>query len=663
MDQRPQSPSTARDLGKECNRQGLPLFLGQKHDVFEPHGVFNRIQKYLVIFLLAISFCRVPATTVHLSPPQSWEAVLAYAASCHLQWGKEIIFTYGPLGFLNSDYYWGYLFWPSILWAFGFAMIAVAVFFRLSKRIPLGFRIVLLLVLPFAAAPLNFHLGFDPVYFLAIAALSISAFPEERPSLRWLLLVGMTLGILCQIKFTFFIYSALSIFFVSLAQLQQRKWREFAFLFGSIFFTFLGTWLAMGQNISHLVEYFHMSFKVAGGYTSALSLSTEPLVFTFGLATGFLLLLTIFFYWLASTKSLTRFLRICIVGMGAFLAWKEGFVRSDQHIYVFFVYAFLLFTLMPAFALTSTEKLPRYASLFSIAGLLISGTFFLSPQSQYISAAGQSLFPKFSDSFSAFFSPLWYRSALERQLEQFRRNASIPTIRATVGGSSVGVLNYDQDVAILNQLNYMPHPVFQSYSAYTPELQYLNLQFFSTDKAPEYILWKYGTIDHRFPTLDEGKLILEITRSYDLVLREGSFLLWKRNPTVEKAINLQNAQVLNGRLDQKINIPDGPSWLKVEIKQTLLGLMRSFAFKPPTVFIDVQLKDGETLRHRLIPGTAASGFLVNPLVQTDTDLVEYANHQLSNKSVTALGIHTDNDHFYKRDILFSIQGITSTGTR
>lgn len=252
---------------------------------------------------------------------------------------------------------------------------------------------------------------------------------------------------------------------------------------------------------------------------------------------------------------------------------------------------------------------------------------------------------------------------MERQLEQFRRNASIPTIRATVGGSSVGVLNYDQDVAILNQLNYMPHPVFQSYSAYTPELQYLNLQFFSTDKAPEYILWKYGTIDHRFPTLDEGKLILEITRSYDLVLREGSFLLWKRNPTVEKAINLQNAQVLNGRLDQKINIPDGPSWLKVEIKQTLLGLMRSFAFKPPTVFIDVQLKDGETLRHRLIPGTAASGFLVNPLVQTDTDLVEYANHQLSNKSVTALGIHTDNDHFYKRDILFSIQGITSTGTR
>src|SRR5690348_193924 len=59
-------------------------------------------------------FClvKLPATTLRDSAPQSWEAVLSYAAVHHLQWGRDIVFTFGPLGFLKSDYYWGNFFWP-----------------------------------------------------------------------------------------------------------------------------------------------------------------------------------------------------------------------------------------------------------------------------------------------------------------------------------------------------------------------------------------------------------------------------------------------------------------------------------------------------------------------------------------------------------------------
>src|SRR5262249_34379829 len=98
---------------------------------------------------------------------------------------------------------------------------------------------------------------------------------------------------------------------------------------------------------------------------------------------------------------------------------------------------------------------------------------------------------------------------LEHQLESMRDKADLPKIRAVVGGDAIDALNLDQDAAVLNGLNYKPHPVFQNYSAYTPALQRLNAEFFKS-KPPQYLLWRTGSIDGRFPTLDDGEVLLTI---------------------------------------------------------------------------------------------------------------------------------------------------------
>src|SRR5690242_15989388 len=71
---------------------------------------------------LWLCFIKLPVTPGRHSPEQSWEAVLSYAAAHHLQWGREIVFTFGPLGFLISDHYWGNFFWPILVWAFAFSL-------------------------------------------------------------------------------------------------------------------------------------------------------------------------------------------------------------------------------------------------------------------------------------------------------------------------------------------------------------------------------------------------------------------------------------------------------------------------------------------------------------------------------------------------------------
>src|SRR5712671_3706943 len=95
---------------------------------------------HLLLRLLAgaylwLCFVKLPASAVRDSMPQTWEPVLSFAAGHHLHWGRDIVFTYGPLAFLTLDYYWGNFFWHIMLWAFGFALVAAMVFVPFSRRL------------------------------------------------------------------------------------------------------------------------------------------------------------------------------------------------------------------------------------------------------------------------------------------------------------------------------------------------------------------------------------------------------------------------------------------------------------------------------------------------------------------------------------------------
>jgi hypothetical protein len=89
--------------------------LRQRFSEFFPK---TRLQQLLLGVYVSLCFVKLPATSVRDSVPQSWEAVLAFATANRLQWGSDIVFTFGPLGFLTSDYYWGYFFPVIVAWAF-----------------------------------------------------------------------------------------------------------------------------------------------------------------------------------------------------------------------------------------------------------------------------------------------------------------------------------------------------------------------------------------------------------------------------------------------------------------------------------------------------------------------------------------------------------------
>jgi hypothetical protein len=491
---------------------------------------------------------------------------------------------------------------------------------RLLKRVILPIRIALYVGLPLLTVPRWADLGIDPIYLFAITTIGIACFPEERPGVALLVISGSMLGWLSLIKFTFCLYCIFALLAIAAAHLFRKRLGPIGIVFGSSAASFLTAWLLTGQSISNIGPWFQHSAQIASGYSSAMSGVPEDSDLVLGVFTCLCLIGLLLLHWRGSKEPLTQMPGICLLGTGIFLAWKEGFVRAHSHVVVFLLYAFFIAATMPAFLRVSWEKRFLFFPL-TAATLVFALVPFTMQHTTFVTAIRAGAIPKLTDTFTALFAPAEFKRRLEAHLESMRRAARLPRIAAIVGDAPVGVLNYDQDVALLNGFNYRPHPVFQNYCAYTPELQRLNSVFFDSEEAPEYVLWRYGTIDWRFPTLDDGQIVLRILDSYLPVTKEDKYILWRRNALGGHGYALNSQAEVKGSLGQWIPIPNQATWLKIELHETRFGTVRTFLCRASAPGIDIRLENGQALRYRLLPGNALSGFVVNPLLYSEADLV------------------------------------------
>ena len=634
-------------------------------------GIIQRIFATVYVWFCVV---KLPATSLRDSVPQSWEAVLSHAAAHHLQWGRDIVFTFGPLGYLTSDYYWGNFFWPIVIWAGGFALAMATALVPLLARVPKAIRLPIYAALPLLTVPACSDLGFDSFQFLAITLLGILCLPTERPGVLRLTTTGLVLTVLSLIKFTFCIYAVFAV--VAVATANGKAWKNTAILVGSSVVSLLGLCSWSGQSLWSIFLYVAGSTEMAAGYSAAMGLAPNHWDSIIGIGLLAFVVALVFTTWLGSPNWRERTHRVAIVAAGLFLAWKEGFVRADMHVVVFLVYSFFLAALVPALLGLDwvAEELDERENILSApvgnmllrrrARALMFGCLFfaLIPfvlfKPDFKAAVQNRVVAKSSDTFSAFIRPATYKLELERQLESMREKADLPKIRALVNGDAIDALNLDQDAAILNGLNYKPHPVFQNYSAYTPALQRLNAEYFKS-KPPQYVLWRSGSIDGRFPTLDDGEVLLAVLSSYSPVTNENGFILWKCRSLTEKPYTLANKHEISVSLNDWVRIPGEPTWLQIECEQTLFGAVQSLLSRCSETRLEVQLDNGGTRSYRLLPGNARYGFVISPFLHSyDQLLTSDANTNCAR--IVAARVRVANERAVAPSVRFvthTIQGV------
>lgn len=582
---------------------------------------FGRLLLYLLLVVVIFTFPNPPAPDLDAS----WRMALGQFLLEGLQFGHDVVFTYGPLGFLMGKTYYGSapLFASLLLWQLFAALVFARIIMLWGERL--------------AGKARFFYYGFfllfgipyeDALHMLMIALTGFELFRRlGRPRSWGTVLLLLLLALLGGIKFTNLLLGLLIVLIAIAHELWHRRGRDAARLAAWYAGGFLTIWLLCRQSLAVLPEYFINSWHVSQGYQAVMGIATPPAPLLKGLS----VLVIVALYaagnlWSHPDRPRTL-ARTTLLGAFIYLNWKHGFVRADGHMIGFFYAALLPIVTFPL--LLDDAAGPRRALRRWV--LVATGVLCLLGVRDALTGVVDQALGGFQgkvwDNLNRAANLADVRVSYDNKLGHERTGADMPRTREVVGRGSVDFIGYDQAYALFNGFHYTPRPVFQSYSAYTPELARLNADFYRSTRAPDFVLLRVNTIDERLPAMDDSAVLYLISHRYEYVLSEKSFLLWRKkpgafDPAPLAPVPLQTRDLALGQAWDLTEYQDRKLWLRVDLAPSLLGRLRNFFYKPPHVYLDVTDATGKTSSYRMAPPIGRAGFILSPVVE---DLMSYIN--------------------------------------
>lgn len=568
--------------------------------------------------MTAVAFTLPHFPTMELDA--SWRMALGKFFMEGRQFGKDVVFTYGPLGWAMGKTYWGDH-WPILIgWHVVQAVVFSTIVFWHAYRLT-GYARVFCFIF-FYLFGLSYQ---DAAHQIIMAYAGLELVRRVGTPWRWSSVALLALlAILSLVKFTNLL---LGFFLVLLAGgLALWKTRRVSGLLvpGLFLGLFLLGWKCCGQHLGNLPAYFHSSWEISQGYQDAMGLSCPSKQLYLGLTVAGLMIT----YLLVNLATSPDRVRGTALSLGAlallYLNWKHGFIRADGH-QIGFHYAALSLIVtspmlledgprlrLPKNLLLATAGLVAVFSLDTVLPGLVRGA---------VGGAQNNINLHVAFALGQAYTPEVYAGKMEAE----RSNVDLRKTKAAVGRASLDVLGFEQAVALYNQFNYQPRPVFQGYSAYTPYLSRLNYDYYASDRAPEFVLFKLQTLDGRLATMDDPHVLRLLIQRYTYQFSEQGFALWRRKPGPFDAAAFEPRPIRSStyRLGEAISLADLADrniWVEIDYHFSLLGKLRRLLFRPPLVQLRITDDKGVESVHRLPQPIGRAGFMLSPVVN---DILDY----------------------------------------
>ena len=575
-----------------------------------------RVLGFVMLSATAFSLPNFPATDLDTS----WRMALGKFFLEGRQFGTDVVFTYGPLGFAMGKTYWGGQWASLIAWQTVQAVVFAAIVYWHGYRLT-GYSRLFFFIFFFL-----FGLTYeDAMHQTIIAFAGFELIRRSNDAWRWSSVALLALlAVLSLVKFTNMLLSLILVLLAGGLELWHRRRIPALRVPGIYLGFFLLGWMCCGQHLGNLPAYLRSSWEISQGYQDAMGSSCPPVQLYLGV-TVLLLVVTCVLLNFATHPDRVRSAALTF-GAGAYiyLNWKHGFIRADGH-QVGFYYAALSLIFTAPLLLEEAPRFRRTKHLIQTVAVLLSLLsleIVLPGLVRGVLGATQHEIDE-NLSFAAGISRTRGLYASKLQIE--KDALDMLKTKTVVGHSTIDVLGFEQSVAIFNGFNYQPRPVFQGYSAYTPYLARLNYDYYASDRAPEYVLFKLQTIDYRLATMDDPHVLRLLVQRYTYLFTEQGFTLWKRKPGPFHAADFEPKPLRSTtvKLGQKIDIADLSDrnlWVQIDYDFSLLGKLRRFFFKPPVVSLRITDQKGYESVHRLPRPIGQSGFMLNPVVE---DLLDF----------------------------------------
>jgi hypothetical protein len=435
----------------------------------------------------------------------SWVIALHLAAERGLDFGTDVVFTYGPLGYLTV---------PQLvdggLAAQGVAYVAIvhlALAFALLCAARRSFPLPVAVVVAAAAAKamyLNGESSQTAVVVVVLVACVAAVRSEHRGGSAWLALVaagGAVAAFQALVKLnTGAITGALVLVAVVAAAPAGRRFASLAMLAGSFVVALLALWLAWSQDLGALPHYVANSADVVRGfqeymYTEAAGRQWEYY--------GALLVLAVLAETTAASvrpvrrtgssesgarpggatpEGMGRSRRIglaLMVALFAFAWFKQGFVRHDGHSIDFFAAvagAGLAVGWVGRRGFAYAGMATLFVALFAAAAPLPADFHRLATGPEHVRDA-RAVLADADASMQAYRDDLRAAEELDAGTLELLRG-----LRAHVFPTEAAI------AWAFPELDWDPLPVFQGYTASTDRLDQLNAAALQEEDAPERLL-------------------------------------------------------------------------------------------------------------------------------------------------------------------------------
>lgn len=555
----------------------------------------------------------------HLWPglDQAWAYGINYAFDKKLVMGRDIYFTFGPLGWLehtrmvsNRMLYFSSAFSAVISLAMNVAVLHLAWQSTINKSL----------------RALN---------VIAVIALIVFSFPEMQRLLifeyaliflHWTTKRNIYLVLLsCSITFCIFVKfsygaAALSLWIPYLALLyyHERKSKIIYMTLASLVVSYVIVWLIMYGSLSGAFGYLQGEFYISSGNASAMAINPENnWLAILGFYISCLLAAVVIYFF-----SDRRYAALPIIFIFPLFVWTKYSFSQEQALHFVPLLDFS-FYVAGIFFIVAPRLLQKITLLVLLASVCLTW------KAMHTEAVGSPDYDnvphvtinkpevvQYHFKFKKLFS-IW-RTAEKERLQPL----SLPIdMREKIGDTSVDIYPWELGIAAANNLNWHPRPVFQTYVDYLPFLDRKNYDFYSSEKAPEYIVWHhhdFQDVMNRYSLSSEPMTTESILRHYQLIECEGIFCLWKH----AEQDQLQSVNEINTKSvkwNEWIPVPVNKESNNADIirakllaKRTFLGKLNLFFWKEGGLTIDYQLEGGVVKTHDLLIDNAVSGLWISP---------------------------------------------------
>ena len=581
----------------------------------------------------------------------SWKLATNVAVVEQMSIGTSFLFTSGPLSALYTELYHPKLD-SLILLASSILVMAVLVLLSKLETGSVPWRSALFVVAISLSVYLRDSLFLTYPFLFAVYTVSVTH-SEKMPSRIRDFIAAAPLGILPLVKGSFFLTALITTCLVVVYLLSKRRYSSAVQTFVTPIVVCLLMWLASGQTPNQFPEYFASVPQIISGYTEAMSLWgnwTEIFVF---LAASSLILIAIL--KIGIHQSAENIILFLTCGLALFVSFKGGFVRHDGH-------AMIAASSLVIVSISTVFILPNKRA-YTAAVVAFLGCFII--VSPYAATSPTAILERFSTSidsnFNATISRIRNPQKLEQQyVERLTELRNTSPLKLEPSSLTYDVYAYDQAYLLANDINWNPRPVFQSYSAYNPELQRINAAHVASKNGPDKIFFKLQTIDNRLPALMDAASWVPIFENYDLKEVSLGYLMFNRSTSIKKIEEI-NSSFKETEINQWVDLPsDGIIKMVAHLEMSATGKLANLFFKPPTLYIKLRMRNGSMSKFRLVSGIAENGFIITPSIQTTNEfalLMSGYGDSLDEQQVAAFMIQTEGggDIFWHSDYKLTLK--------